>query len=108
MYQILSFAKRAQTRSRKKQKDRTGKETPLSDKESLNPANDRCRVVFAHLDSLRKLYSGEKKWSIVVDYRELNEKATNDFDPLPNIADVLDNDGRCTYFTIFDLAKGFH
>jgi len=41
----------------------------------------------------------EKKWCLVVDFRKLNET---------NIADILDSIGKTMYFTITDLASGFH
>ena len=44
----------------------------------------------------------------VIDFRLLNEKAIVDAYPLPNIADILDRLGTAKYFSIFDLASGFH
>ena len=52
--------------------------------------------------------SGLRKWRLVVDYRKLNVKTTDDKYPLPNITEVLDKLGRCNYFTTLDLASGFH
>ena len=52
--------------------------------------------------------SGKKKWRIVVDYRQLNEKTIGDRYPLPNITDLLDKLGRTQYFSTLDLASGFH
>ncbi|MGL4388093.1 MAG: reverse transcriptase domain-containing protein, partial [Brevinema sp.] len=52
--------------------------------------------------------SGKPKWRIVVDYRKLNEKTISDAYPLPNIIDILDQLGRCNYFSTIDLASGFH
>ena len=45
---------------------------------------------------------------MVVDYSELNSKTTADAYPLPNIVDILDQLGGAQYFSIFDLASGFH
>lgn len=50
----------------------------------------------------------QKKWRIVVDFRKLNAKTISDKFPIPNITDILDKLGRCTYFTTLDLASGFH
>lgn len=52
--------------------------------------------------------SGKKKFRMVIDYRKLNEKTIEDKYPLPRIDEILDNLGRCTYFTTLDLAQGFH
>lgn len=45
---------------------------------------------------------------MVLDFRTLNEKTIGDAYPLPNIADILDQLGSAKYFSIFDLASGFH
>jgi len=50
----------------------------------------------------------EKKWRMVVDFRKLNEKTIGDAYPLPNIVEILDQLGSAKYFSIFDLAQGFH
>jgi hypothetical protein len=52
--------------------------------------------------------TGQTKWRLVVDYRKLNEKTISDKYPIPNINDILDKLGRCQYFTVLDLASGFH
>lgn len=52
--------------------------------------------------------SGIKKWRLVIDYRKLNQKTTDDRYPIPNITDILDKLGRCQYFSTLDLASGFH
>lgn len=52
--------------------------------------------------------SGKKKWRLVVDYRKLNEKTIDDRYPIPNITEILDKLGKCTYFTSLDLASGFY
>ena len=52
--------------------------------------------------------SGKKKWRMVVDYRKLNEKTIEDRYPIPNITEILDKLGRCSYFSTIDLASGFH
>jgi len=44
----------------------------------------------------------------IVDYRKLNDVTTGDKYPLPDINELLDQLGRCQYFTTLDLASGFH
>ncbi|KMQ92398.1 enzymatic polyprotein endonuclease reverse [Lasius niger] len=51
---------------------------------------------------------GEKRWRMVIDFRKLNEKTIGDAYPLPNIIEILDQLGSAKYFSIFDLAQGFH
>ena len=38
----------------------------------------------------------------------MDEKTISDAYPLPNISDILDHLGIAQYFSIFDLASGFH
>ena len=45
---------------------------------------------------------------MVLDFRKLNEKTIGDSYPLPNIIDILDQLGSAQYFSVFDLASGFH
>lgn len=52
--------------------------------------------------------SGRKKWRLVVDYRKLNDQRIEDKYPLPNITDILDKLGKACYFSVLDLASGFH
>lgn len=51
---------------------------------------------------------GNKKWRMVIDYRSLNEKSIGDAYPLPNITEILDQLGSAKYFSVLDLASGFH
>jgi len=51
---------------------------------------------------------GNKRWRMVIDYRALNEKTIGDAYPLPNITEILDQLGSAKYFSVFDLASGFH
>ena len=51
---------------------------------------------------------GNRRWRMVIDYRMLNEKTIGDAYPLPNINEILDQLGSAKYFSIFDLASGFH
>lgn len=51
---------------------------------------------------------GNKKWRMVIDYRQLNEKTIGDAYPLPNIIDILDQLGDSCYFSVLDCASGFH
>ena len=45
---------------------------------------------------------------MVLDFRKLNEKTISDSYPLPNIHEILDQLGNAQYFSVFDLASGFH
>lgn len=70
---------------------------------SNSPWSSPVWVVPKKLDA-----SGKQKWRVVVDYRKLNEVTVGDKYPLPNISDLLDQLGKCQYFTTLDLASGFH
>lgn len=52
--------------------------------------------------------SGDKKWRLVVDFRQLNKKLLADKFPLPRIDVILDQLGRAKYFSTLDLMSGFH
>ncbi|KMQ91307.1 enzymatic polyprotein endonuclease reverse [Lasius niger] len=52
--------------------------------------------------------SGKPKLRVVVDFRELNDLTIGDSFPLPNITDILDQLGNAKFFTILDLASGYH
>lgn len=56
----------------------------------------------------KKSINGDKKWRLVVDFRQLNKKILADKFPLPRIDDILDQLGRAKYFTTLDLMSGFH
>ena len=51
---------------------------------------------------------GNKRWNMVIDYRSLSEKTVGDAYPPPNITNILDQLGCAKYFTVLDLASGFH
>lgn len=53
-------------------------------------------------------HSGKRKYRIVVDYRKLNEKTPADRYPIPEVSEILDRLGKAQYFTVLDLASGFH
>jgi len=53
-------------------------------------------------------FAGNKRWRMVIDYRNLNEKTIGDAYPLLNITDILDQLGSAKYFSVLDLASGFH
>lgn len=72
-------------------------------KTSTSPYNSPLWIVPKKPDS-----KGNKKWRLVIDFRALNEKTLGDAYPLPNITDILDQLGSAKYFSIFDLASGFH
>lgn len=70
---------------------------------SISPYSSPVWIVPKKADA-----SGKKKFRMVIDYRKLNENTIEDKYPLPRIDEILDNLGRCTYFTTLDLAQGFH
>lgn len=70
---------------------------------SSSPYNSPLWIVPKKDDS-----KGNKKWRLVIDFRALNEKTIGDAYPLPNIVDILDQLGSAKYFSVFDLASGFH
>lgn len=70
---------------------------------SYSPWSSPVWVVPKKLDA-----SGKTKWRVVIDYRKLNDKTIGDKYPIPNITDILDKLGNCSYFTTLDLASGFH
>lgn len=70
---------------------------------SVSPYNSPLWIVPKKPDS-----KGNKRWRMVIDYRQLNEKTIGDAYPLPNIVEILDQLGSAKYFSVFDLASGFH
>lgn len=70
---------------------------------SDSPWNSPILLVPKKLDA-----SGKPKFRLVVDYRKLNNITIGDKMPLPQIQDVLDRLGKSKYFTVLDLASGFH
>jgi len=49
-----------------------------------------------------------KRWRIVLDFRALKEKHVGNAYPLFNIVDILDQLSEARYFSVCDLASGFH
>ena len=45
---------------------------------------------------------------MVLDFRKLKKETNGDSYPLPNIIDILEQLGSAQYFSVFDLASGFH
>lgn len=72
-------------------------------KVSNSPYNSPLWIVPKKPDS-----KGNKRWRMVIDFRSLNEKTLDDAYPLPNITEILDQLGSAKYFSVFDLASGFH
>lgn len=70
---------------------------------SISPYSAPVWIVPKKLDA-----SGKRKFRMVIDYRKLNEKTVEDKYPLPRIDEILDNLGKCSYFSTLDLAQGFH
>lgn len=56
----------------------------------------------------KKSNDNNKKWRMVIDYRQLNRKLIADKYPLPRIDEILDGLGNAKYFSILDLYSGFH
>lgn len=72
-------------------------------KHSSSPYSSPIWVVPKKADA-----SGTRKIRVVIDYRKLNDKTTNDKFPIPQIEEILDNLGKSIYFTTLDLKSGFH
>ncbi|KMQ85713.1 hypothetical protein RF55_15566, partial [Lasius niger] len=72
-------------------------------KQSQSPYNTPIWIVPKKEDS-----KGNKRWRMVLDFRALNDKTIGDAYPLPNIVDILDQLGGAQYFSVCDLASGFH
>uniref|UniRef100_A0A0C9RDU3 Pol_3 protein n=1 Tax=Fopius arisanus TaxID=64838 RepID=A0A0C9RDU3_9HYME len=70
---------------------------------SESPYNSPLWIVPKKADS-----KGNKRWRLVIDFRELNKKTIGDSYPLPDISEILDKLGGAKYFSVFDLANGFH
>lgn len=71
--------------------------------ESKSPWNSPIIIVNKKNDE-----SGQKKFRMVIDYRELNAKTIDDRFPVPNIEELLDQLHECKYFSVIDLKSGFH
>jgi len=50
----------------------------------------------------------EKRWRLVIDYRQINKKLLADKFPLPRIDDILDQLGSAKFFSCLYLMSGFH
>lgn len=50
----------------------------------------------------------EKKFRLVVDFRQVNKKLAQDKFQLPRIDSILDELGRAKWFSVIDLMSGFH
>ena len=72
-------------------------------RESDSPFKSPVCVVPKKLDA-----SGERKFRMVMDFRILNDKTIGDQYPLPNILTIFDQVGNAEYYTVLDLACGFH
>lgn len=70
---------------------------------SNSPYNSPLLIVPKKADS-----QGNKRWRLVVDFRKLNDNTEADAYPLPNITEILDQLGNTKYFSVVDLATGFH
>lgn len=93
---------------------------PIHQEELLRRTNDLCKKYETiqhkdHKDNTpvwivpKKADSqGNKRWRMVLDFLKLNEKTISDSFPLPNIHEILDQLGDAQYFSVFDLASGFH
>ncbi|KAL4152823.1 hypothetical protein QTP88_000656 [Uroleucon formosanum] len=70
---------------------------------SFSPWNAPLLLVKKKLDA-----SQIPKFRIVVDFRVLNKVTINEYHPLPNITEILDQLGQCNLFSIIELASGFY
>jgi len=51
--------------------------------------------------------SGKEKWSIMVDFRKVNDVTVGDSFPMPMISEILDNLGNSKYFSTIECVSGF-
>ena len=70
---------------------------------STSPYNSPLWIVPKKADA-----RGNRQWRMVIDFRALNAKTVGDAYPLPNITEILDRVGGAKFFSVFDLAAGFH
>lgn len=52
--------------------------------------------------------NGNKKWRLVIDYRQVNKVIEDDKFPLPNITEILDSLSGAVYFSHLDLSQGYY
>ncbi|VVC46017.1 Hypothetical protein CINCED_3A003258 [Cinara cedri] len=52
--------------------------------------------------------SKREKFRIVIDFRALDEVARNEYHPLTNVTEILDQLGQCQLFSVIDLALEFY
>lgn len=71
--------------------------------ESHSPFSAPVHLVPKKLDA-----TGIPKKRMVVDFRRLNDITVDDKYPLPNITDLFDKLGKSCYFSVLDLASGYH
>jgi len=71
--------------------------------ETISPWNSPILVIPKKLDA-----SGQQKFRLVVNYRNLNEKTIGNAYPLPDITETLDQLGQAKYFSCLDLDMGYH
>ena len=72
-------------------------------KPSSSPYNSSLWLVTKKMDVLLK-----PKWRLVSDFSVLNENTITDAYPLPDITQIIDQVGGHKYYTVLDLASGFH
>ena len=72
-------------------------------KPSESPYNTPVWIVPKKADS-----QGNPRWRMVLDFRELNNKTIGDSYPLPNITEIFYQVGSAKYYTVLDVASGFH
>ena len=66
------------------------------------------RILALVFSTKKEDIDGNRKYRMVIDYRKLNTKTLDDQFPLPNINEILDQLGGSKYFSVFDLASGYH
>lgn len=69
---------------------------------STSPYNSPLLVV------PKKSAGDDKKFRLVVDFRQINKKIMDDKFPLTRLDDILDGIGRAKYFSTLDLSNSFH
>lgn len=89
------------------QREEIGKQVEKMLKENIiRPSNSAWNSPL--LVVTKKLPNNKIKHRVVVDYRQLNNVTIGDAYPVLDLSDILSQVGNAAYFSVLDLASGFH